>query len=90
MKFAAAAATNSGIILSRDMSNIDILEDYPLYVGDDISDIQNKYELAQSWFGTNKWNELLDQMKFVKEKTNLENLVHLYLQFFNELEETNL
>jgi hypothetical protein len=90
MKFAAAAATNSGIILSRDMSNIDILEDYPLYVGDDISDIQNKYELAKSWFGTNKWNELLDQMKFVKEKTNLENLVHLYLQFFNELEETNL
>ena len=87
MKFAAAAATNSGIILSRDISNVEILDDYSLYVSDEISDIQNKYELAKSWFGTNKWNELLDQMRFVKEKTNLENLVHLYLDFFDKLEQ---
>jgi|688.fasta_scaffold53545_6 hypothetical protein len=90
MKFAAASATESAIILSRDKSNVEILEDYPLYVSDDISDVQNKYELARSWFGTNKWNDILEQINLVREKTDLKNLVHSYLQFFNELEESNL
>ncbi len=84
-KLAMAAATNSCIIASRDKSNIEILPEYTLYVSDDPEDIAAKYDIACSAFKTPKWHSLVDELKAAKEKTDVKNVVHLYINFFEEL-----
>lgn len=82
-KLSTASVCCSPIIMSKDKSNIDLLPDYPLYVTDDINDINEKYELVKSWYGTNKWDELLDMMFEVKNKTSLDTISKQYIDYLN-------
>lgn len=84
-KLASAAGSNSLIIMSRDKSHIDLIEDYPLYVNS-ISEIKEKYELCKSWYGTKKWDEMLGLLKDVKHKTSIKTVCKTYLKFIEELE----
>lgn len=84
-KMASAAGSNSLIIISKDQSNIDLIKDYPLYV-DSISEIEEKYEMCKSWYGTKKGNEILRLLQDVKQKTNIKTICNQYLKFINELE----
>ena len=69
--------------MSKDKSFIDLLPDYPLYVNDSIDDVNEKYELAKSWYGTDKWNELLDLMNEIKYKTSLDTISKQYINYLN-------
>jgi len=84
-KLAMAAATNACILITRDKSNLEILPEYTLYVDDTMDNIFTKYEIALSAFGTPKWKSLLDELAPVKQKTNVENVVPLYVEFFKKL-----
>lgn len=86
-KVIVASVCESPIVCSRDWSNLDLLpDDYPLYVSDDRSDVEEKIEYAKSIFGTPKWQELLDIAKEVVNKTTLEGLENTYTTMFNKFD----
>lgn len=82
-KLSVASSCNSPMIMSKDKSFIDLLPDYPLYVNDSIDDVNEKYELAKSWYGTDKWDELLDLMNEIKYKTSLDTISKQYINYLN-------
>lgn len=84
-KLSSASACEAVMIMSKDKSYIDLVPDYPLYVDNTIEDVNEKYELAKSWYGTGKWKELLELMTEVRVKTSLDTISKQYIKYLNEL-----
>jgi hypothetical protein len=74
-KLLFAAGTNSNIVLSRDQSNIEMLdESYPYYTSSDIDDVMKTVEYSKETYGTKIWNDALEMLRGIRERTSLEQI----------------
>jgi hypothetical protein len=86
LKTSTAAAVESNIILNKAMSSIELLdESYPFYTDNTEESFISTIELAKYSFGGKMWNDGLDMLKSVKEKTDLNNVINSYIQLINSV-----
>lgn len=85
-KLAVSAACESPIITTSDKAYVDLLpEDYPLFIkSDNINEVEEKFDLAKNIYNTNKWKELIEIMKEIKEKTSPLYISSLYLKYLKQ------
>lgn len=82
VKLSCAAATNSNIILSRDPSFTDLLDNlYPYYTNSDLRSVQKTLKLAQETYASKIWHNALDMMSEVRNKTSLKKICRDYIQY---------
>jgi len=82
-KIASAAATNSNIILSKDYSNIELLDaSYPYYTTSNLRSVKETVAYSKETYGTSVWNKGLGMMAEVREKTSVEVAAKNYIEFF--------
>jgi len=87
-KLAIATASNVAFLTSKDTSVMDFLpEDYPLFISEDINDLNNKYELLKSKFGTKEWKDYVGFISNLKEKFDLNYQQKDYKLLFKKLSE---
>ena len=87
-KLAIAAASNVAFMTSKDTSVMDFLpEDYPLFISEDIDDLNSKYELLKSKFGTNEWKDYVGFISNLKDKFDLNYQQKDYKELFERLSE---
>ena len=85
-KLAIAAASNVAFMTSKDTSVMDFLpEDYPLFISEDIDDLNSKYELLKSKFGTNEWKDYVGFISNLKDKFDLNYQQKDYKELFERL-----
>ena len=85
-KLAIAAASNVAFLTSKDTSVMDFLpEDYPLFISEDTDDLNNKYELLKSKFGTKEWKDYVGFISNLKEKFDLNYQQKDYKLLFEQL-----
>ena len=81
-KLTFAAGTNSNIILSRDQAHVELLDGaYPYYTGSDIDDVIKTVKYARETYGTKVWNEALEMMREVRERTSIERTSRDFLNY---------
>tara|TARA_Y100001963_G_C6740554_1_gene428724 strand:+ start:548 stop:1444 length:897 start_codon:yes stop_codon:yes gene_type:complete len=87
-KVAVASSVGSNIIHSRDKSLEGILpNDYPYLTDTDIKSVKNTIEYAKETFNSEIWDNGLEMMKDVKDRTSLERIVSEdYINFFRKFE----
>lgn len=82
-KLAAAAATNSNIVLSKDYSNIELLDSsYPYYTTSDLESVKEIVKYSKATYGGDVWNKGLAMMAEVREKISVETTTKSYIEFF--------
>ncbi|MDP2922774.1 MAG: glycosyltransferase family 4 protein [Candidatus Omnitrophota bacterium] len=82
-KIAAAAATNSNIVLSKDYSNIELLDSsYPYYTASDLKSVKEIVNYSKETYASTVWNKGLAMMAEVREKTSVETTTKSYIEFF--------
>lgn len=87
-KLAIATASNVAFLTSKDTSVMDFLpEDYPLFISEDINDLNDKYELLKSKFGTKEWKDYVGFISNLKEKFDLNYQQKDYKLLFKKLSE---
>lgn len=83
VKLATAAATHSNIIISRDPSSLEILDNsYPFFTSGDLKDVIDKVALAKESYGTKLWDEALSHMLDIKERLSLTSITKDYIKLF--------
>ena len=87
IKISIAAAFAANISLSKDPAALDILgADYPYYsTTDSMAEVIAR---ARQDYGGRIWNEGLQRMRLVKERTSIERVATDYEDFFKDLRET--
>ena len=81
-KLSFAAGTNSNIVLSRDQSNIELLDQsYPYYTDSDMNNVIKTVDYSRSTYGSKIWNNALDMMREVRERTSIERICKDFLQY---------
>jgi len=85
-KLSFASATNSNIILTRDKSNIELLDgSYPYYTESDVDKSLEMIRFAKETYRSSIWRQGLQMMKDVKEKTSLKKIAHHYVDLLTNL-----
>ncbi|MCK5082170.1 MAG: hypothetical protein KAR31_04620, partial [Candidatus Omnitrophica bacterium] len=84
-KLAFASGMCANIILSRDCSNMELLDErYPYYTDSDLASVIKTAAFARSSYGTKTWNEALEMIKDVRKDLSLNRISQLYLQFLGQ------
>ena len=86
-KLSFAAGTNSNIILSRDQSNIELLDQaYPYYTDSNIDNVMKTVEYSRDTYGSKIWNDALDMMREVRERTSIERICKDFLEYLERFQ----
>lgn len=86
-KLIGAAAAHANIVLSRDASNLELLDaGYPYFTEGDLPSVRETIARAREDYGTAAWREGLDMLRAVRERTTLARIARDYQAFFAELE----
>ena len=87
-KVSVAAAVGSNIITSRDLSLKSLLpDDYPYYTNTDVESVKKIVNYAKETFGSEVWNEGLEMMRELKERTSIERIVGVdYVEFLRKFD----
>ena len=84
-KLAFASGMCANIILSRDCSNMELLDErYPYYTDSDLASVIKTAAFARSSYGTKTWNEALEMIKDARKDLSLNRISQLYLQFLGQ------
>lgn len=85
VKLSLASATNSNLILTRDQSYIELLdESYPYYTDYGLELVKEKIAYSKDTYGTKVWNDGLEMLAEVKERTSLNRISSDYINFFSK------
>jgi hypothetical protein len=84
-KIAMASAMRANIILSRDYSNLEVLDrSYPFYTSAKLDDVLRVTACARDSYGTRAWRDALDMMAAVRERTSLPKIAKDYINHFKK------
>jgi len=86
-KLVGAAASGVNIILSRDATNLEILDtDYPYFTDSDIDSVKEMVRFARATYRKKEWKAGLDMMRDVREKTSRERVTRNYIDYFQSFD----
>lgn len=83
-KISVAAAVGANAVHSRDNALKKLLPyDYPYFTDSDLESVQKTAKYAEETFGSPIWNEGLEMMKDLKNRTSIERIAGVdYVEFF--------
>lgn len=85
VKLVIASATGSNMILSRDISNIEMLDSaYPYYTNSDLKSVQAAVSYSRETYGSETWKRGLDMMRDIRERTSVKKIGQDYIEFLNQ------
>jgi hypothetical protein len=86
-KLIGASAARANIVLSRDPSNLELLDPlYPYFTGSDLRSVRDTIARARDDYGTAPWEEGLAMLRAVRERTTPQSIARDYRDFFRELQ----
>lgn len=81
VKLSFASATDSNIILSRDYSNLELLDaSYPYYTSGDLKSVKEAVAYSKETYGSKIWESALDMIRKVRKRTSIESVCRDYIQ----------
>lgn len=82
-KLSFASATDSNIILSREFSNVELLDPaYPYYADGDLESVRRAVQYSRETYGTKVWDQALAMIRDVRERTSIKRIADDYIRFF--------
>ena len=85
-KLVAAAGCRANIVLTTDVSHVDLLPiTYPYFTGSAEESVEGTLEYAKKTYGMPVWKEGLDMMEEVRKKTCIRRAAESYLEFFHDI-----
>jgi hypothetical protein len=83
-KLSTASATNSNIILTKDFSFTELLDNsYPYYIASNMKNVKEAVRHAKETYGTETWRKALAMMQEVREKTSIQRICEECIRFLN-------
>ena len=84
-KISFASATHSNIVLSKDCSNLELMDSsYPYYTNNDLASVINAVKFSKETFKTKIWSDALKMINNVKKRTSIKQIGKDYRGFIRK------